>query len=395
MIQPLTVIRTTLTLIAFAGLMLSSLPVLAQPADTQCPEGQTLQHTFNSGAAWDMCWQTSTAEGVVLSNIYYTTPAGVRRRILGSASIAQIQTDYDDGTSSNLLSATTGLGGDSLQTLSDAHCPTGTLHQSSGRAVLCANDQPLGYVMKHPDVMKQGRIFELINVSAVDNRNYATRWHFYENGIIKPAIGLSGNLPKTGDNAAHGWPVTANNVIGVSFTDHYFWRLDFDLAQDPNNDIVEEHVSLPSYNRQQKVRTFSTLSSESARPTNWENKRWWRVRDGSVSNGNSGHISYELITLNHVHQSDGNHGQSWLANDIFFTRYKACEQLATNNSTSDCGGHISQFVDGENLNEADVVVWYRMSYHHLPRDEDINRVPIRWSGFELLPRDWSASNPML
>ena len=375
-------------------LLLSTPQLLAQTTEAACPDGQTITHTFPSGAAWDMCWQTSTAEGVVLSNVYYTTPAGLRRRVLGSASIAQIQTDYDDGSSSNLLSSSAGLGS-ALQTLGNQHCPGGTLHSSGGRAVLCSAERPRGYVLKHPDVMKQGKLLELVSLSVLDNRNYAVRWHFYDSGIIDPAIGLSGSLPKTGGTATYGWPVTAENVIASAFTDHYFWRMDFDLADNAANDVVEEFSSFPSNGRLEKIRVLNPLTVESARSNDWENKRWWRIRDGSVTNGNNGYISYELITLNHIHQSNGNLGQSWLASDIFFTRYKDCERLATNNPTNGCGGNVSTFVNGESINGADVVVWYRLSYHHLPRDEDVSRIPIRWSGFELLPRDWSASNHML
>lgn len=376
-------------------LLLGSPSVMSQPTETVCPSGQTLQHTFSSGAAWEMCWQTSAAEGVVLSNVYYTTPAGVRRRVLGSASVAQIQTDFDDGTSVSLLGNNVGLGGNALQTLSNSQCPDGSLHSSGGRAVLCTTERNRGYTLKHPDVLKQGKLFEVVNVSVVGNRNYVVRWHFIDSGIIDPAIGLSGSLPKTGGNASYGWPVTAENVIGVGFTDHYFWRLDFDLADDPSNDVAEEFTSLPSANRLEKLKSLNPLTTESARSMDWENKRYWRIRDGSVTNGNTGFISYELITLNHVHQNNGNRGESWLASDIFFTRFKDCERLATNNPTTGCGSNVSTFVNGETINGADLVTWYRLSYHHLPRDEDVSRIPIRWNGFELLPRDWSPSNPML
>lgn len=369
--------------------------LFAQPSETACPSGHTLQHTFSSGAAWDMCWQTSVAEGVVLSNIYYTTPAGLRRRVLGNAAVAQIETEFDDGTRTNALSSTSGLGGSALQTLGANHCPGGTLHSSGGQAVLCSTERDRGYILKHPTVVKQGKLFELINISVVDNRNYVIRWRFADSGIIDPAIGLTGSLPKTGGEASYGWPVTAENVIGVAFTDHYFWRLDFDIADDASNDVAEEYASLPSANRLEKLKVLNPLTTESARSTDWENKRYWRIRDGSVGNGNNGFISYELVTLNHIHQNSGNQSQSWLASDIFFTRYNACEQLATNNPTTGCGSNVSTFVNGENINGADIVTWYRLSYHHLPRDEDVSRMPIRWNGFELLPRDWSATNPML
>lgn len=383
------------SLIAFGTISLSPQDALhAQTTETACPANQQIQKTFSSGAAWEMCWQTSLAEGIVLSNIYYTTPAGTRRRVLGSASVAQIQTDYDDGSSENVMSQTTGLGGDQLLNLQTSECPGGSLHSANSRAVLCETTKPRGYIYKHPNTMRQGDLLELFSVSQQGTRNFAIRWQFYDSGVIIPAAGLTGRLPKTTSNQSHGWPMTAENTIATSFTDHYFWRLDFDLGTNANNDRVEEITSSPSSNRLEKTISKSFLNNETARSTDWENKRFWRIRDSATSNGSVGFISYELVTLNHAHQSNGNNGSGLLANDIFFTRYKACEQLASNNPANNCGSSITQFTNGESLNTTDVVAWYRLSYHHLPRDEDKDRIPLRWNSFELLPRDWSATNPL-
>jgi primary-amine oxidase len=79
---------------------------------------------------------------------------------------------------------------------------------------------------------------------------------------------------------------------------------------------------------------------------------------------------------------------------VFFTRYKDCEKQAARNTTANgCASDVSQFVNNESINSQDVVVWYKQSYHHLPRSEDSNRIATQWSSFQLLPRDWHARNP--
>lgn len=385
-------LKTAASILSLLGLSFTN--AMAQPQDISCPSGQQLQKTFSSGAAWEMCWTVRPAEGVVLSNVYYTTPAGTRRRVLGQASLAQIQTEYDDGSSESIMTSTQGLGGDQLISLNASECPGGTLENYNGNDVLCTTTKSRGYIYKHPNAVRQGDKFEVFSVSKHGTRNFVNRWHFYDTGLIVPSMGLTGILPKSTNNADHGWTVGATNELKTSFTDHYFWRLDFDLGTNSSNDKVEEFTSLPVSSRLEKELQKSTVTSETARSTDWENKRWWRIVDSSTTNGSVGKISYELVILNQAHQSNGNSGSSILANDIFFTRYNACEQLATNNSTNNCGNSVNQFTNGESLNSADVVTWYRMSYHHLPRDEDKGRIPLRWNGFELLPRDWSSRNPL-
>lgn len=377
-----------------SAVLLTPASLLARPADSSCPSGQTILKNFSSGAAWDFCWQESNAEGIVLSNIYYKPPSGTRRRVMGEASLAQIQTDYDDGLSVQAMSSTQGLGGSNLKTLNNSDCPQGQLHQANSRNLVCEITRPRGYIYKHTSGQRQGELLELFSVSAVDNRTYVVRWQFYDNGSILPATGLTGSLPRTGGNSENGWEISGNNTVALGFTDHYFWRMDFDIGNNPANDIVEEITSTPSTDRLRKTKNVNTLGSETGRSLNYENKRFWRVRDASTSNGSVGNISYELVILNYAHQGFGNNNESWLDSDIFFTRYNSCERQAVNNTLTGCGDSVDQYANSESLDSEDVVAWYRQTYHHLPRDEDNNRIATRWNTFELLPRDWSAQNPL-
>jgi hypothetical protein len=59
-----------------------------------------------------------------------------------------------------------------------------------------------------------------------------------------------------------------------------------------------------------------------------------------------------------------------------------------------CGDNLTDFVSGESVFEEDVVVWYSMTFHHLPTDEDEPNMHAHWDGFEIVPRDWSADNPL-
>lgn len=380
------------TLLTLCLLVWWHVPVNAAPTST-C-NGQTLSKTFASGASWNLCWTTRQAEGVVLSQISYKAPAHAQRRVLGEASLSQLETALDDGSVTPLfLTTEAGLGGTNLQTLPASACPGGTLHASGGRNVLCATTRDHGYHYKYTS-QRQGQLWELASQSQIGARNYTLRWRFYENGTIEPALGLSGELPiVNASNSQYGWPAMASGNIATGFTDHALWRLDFDIDTTHANDMVEEITSTPSSDRLRKTKAITTVGTETGRTFDPETKRFWRVRDGILNNGAVGNLSYELVPTRYDQSRANSANEAWLAQDVFFTRYNACEKYAANNPTSGCTGNVSQFVNGENLNQQDVVVWYKQSYHHLPRSEDSNRIGTVWSSFQLLPRDWHSQNP--
>ena len=99
-----------------------------------------------------------------------------------------------------------------------------------------------------------------------------------------------------------------------------------------------------------------------------------------------------MVMLNYAQQSKGNSSSPWLKNDVYITTYNACERFAVNNPTNSCGSNVTEFVNSQNTNAKDIVVWYRMAHHTLPRDEDFSPVAVQWSSFILLPRDWTSTN---
>ena len=84
--------RQPLLRLLFAGIAVSitGFVTLWQLTTTQaqggtCTTGAYLEETLSTGARWDLCWIARAQEGVVLSEIYYTTPTGLRRKVLQEA----------------------------------------------------------------------------------------------------------------------------------------------------------------------------------------------------------------------------------------------------------------------------------------------------------------------
>nr|CAA6829665.1 MAG: Monoamine oxidase [uncultured Thiotrichaceae bacterium] len=385
--------KLTLTFITSILLLAWHQSLIAAP-DNTC-QGNNIRKNFPSGASWDICWTIATKEGLKLSQVHFKTPNSNYRRVLGEASLSQIQAGFDDGATDPVYITTQmGLGGNNAQTIDQQTCNGGELHAENGRNVLCARTMNKGYLYKY-NSQRQTEAFELSSYSQIGPRNYQLRWTFYENGTIQPAIGLSGVLPAVDESAEqYGWPVGQNGEIATGFTDHYLWRLDFDLDDSHGNDSVQEISSVPSADRLKKFKTINTLQTETAKKLNPGNKTFWRIVDSNTPHPDIGPVSYEIVPA-HYDQSGANSlNQSWLSSDMYFTRYNRCERHMANNPTAGCSSSVTEFINNnQSIEQADVVAWYKQSNHYLPRSEDSNRIATRWSSFQLFPRDWNTKNP--
>jgi len=354
-----------------------------------CPGGQDIDVTLPTSARWEMCWSTDAAEGVVLTDGHFTDADGLRRKVFKSLSVAQINVVFDDATAPLNLVTGPGLGGANFRTMSATDCPAGT--RLGG--VLCQRTEQRGYAYKSYGFQRQGYNLVLTSSSTPAVSTYIVRWAFGDDGSVAPSIGLSGALPRTTTaSSVNGWPVDAGGTTGVGFTNNYFWRMDFDLGTDAPDDAVEEFSIVPSADRRRKTNTRSALASESARAINEDLKRSWRILDTQITNADGRPISYHLEPLHTAHRYRGS--SSLLATDAQFTRYNACERFASENTAPNCGSSITDYVNGQSIAGQDVVMWYSVSYHHLPRAEDSPTVGVQWNGFIVVPRDWTASNPL-
>lgn len=380
-----------------AGLVLlgSFASAEARPGNPTCPTGQTITSTLSTGSSWSMCWEARQKEGIVLSDIRYAAPGQARRRVMGEMSLSQIQRNYDDGSPVRFFVTSQGLGGSNFISLTNSECSGGQLRNSGGKPVLCQRKKDAGIIYKNgTNAAVSGVDLSLLSASQIGEYSYTVEWLFKENGTIQPKVGLSGSLDKMGSNASFGWPIQQNGQVGVGFVDNYYWRMDFDLGNSNSNDIVEQITSTLNADRTKRSKSISKITSEVGRNFSPEVKRFWRVRDGSETNGFAP-ISYELVMLNYDHQANGSNNEVWMNKDIYLTKYNACERFAADNSVADgCGWGVNSYTNGEGINSGDVVLWNRISYHHLPRDEDDNVIGMRWNSFKLLPRDWHGVNPL-
>ncbi len=385
--------KKVLALLSSALLLAWQNPLGAAPNST-C-QGKNIRKIFPSGALWDICWTIADKEGLSLSQVHFKAPNGQYRRILGEASLSQVQTIFDNRTNSPVFITTQmGLGAKNTQALYAKNCQNGELHAENKKKILCARTVHKGYMYKY-NFQRQTEAFELISHSQVGLRSYQLRWTFYENGTIEPAIGFSGILSEKKENDQQRNRLNGqNDKTLTSFTDHYLWRLDFDLDTTHNDDSVQEINSIPYKNRTRKYKTINTLQTESARQLNPEHKTFWCIVDGNTSRSDIGPASYEIVPSHHDQSGANSFNQNWLKNDLYFTHYNRCERNMADNSTEDCKDNVADFIeDHQNIHQADIVAWYKQNNHYLPRSENPFRMTVQWNSFTLIPRDWNTQNP--
>lgn len=359
-----------------------------------CTTGIYLEETLPTGARWDLCWAPRLQEGIALSNIHYTAPAGLRHKVLQEATLAQIEVVYDDGQAAFYYGSEPGLGDVQLVTLSTADCPDGTLLTQNDRALLCKQTANRSYLYKYYTQQRQGVAMTLFSASQIGQHLYIIQWRFLDDGTIEPRVGDGGRLLRQGREPQTGWPVSGDGRIGIGYVTNYWWRLDFDLGGNGANDLVEEVEVTAASSNTRRVSAVTALNTETGRSTDPDQKRSWRVRDGVLTNSDGHAISYHLDPNQAGYRYTGPATAPWSQYDFYVTVNRSCERLAMHNSITDgCADNVAGYLNGESTATADTVVWYRATTHRLPRAEDLPVLTVEWQGFQLAPRDWTAQNP--
>ncbi len=372
---------------------------LATPASAiTCSVGQTLiDVTLTGNARWEMCWEERAEEGIVFSDVHYTPPGYAQRRVLKEASVGQLHLVYDDNRARKHIVTEEGLGGTSLVDLSSDRCIDGVLLSNGAIDVLCQSEQGRGYVYKYYSSEAQGYWLQLVSIARSGGLTWLVRWRFYDDGTIEPAIGSTGTLTEFGSDPNYGEEIASTGQVGVGWVASTYWRLDFDIGSSGNDDFVERfEVARTGVDFETKSLSIAAIGTETAESVDPLIKRSWRVRDQGTNNADGHPVSYHLEPLQGGHRYVPQTTESWADHDFAVTAYDACERFASQNpTTGGCGADLSAYLASpQSVNPADVVLWYRTSYHYAARDEDAPYRPIRWQGFVIVPRDWTDQNPL-
>ena len=365
------------------------LPFSNIQAAEDCGDAFYIDEQLPNGARWDMCWEHRNREGITFHDVYYTPKNGQRRMVLNHAAVAQIHVPYDDnGTRFHDLSDL-GIGDVNMLDLEPDECPSGKLLPFNNKNVLCKQIQKRDFSFKSGTESAKGYSLNLFSVSPVGSYFYIPKWRFFDDGTIEPWMGATGALQRFGTDKSQGW-LLADTRVGIAHLHNFFWKLDFDLNKTHLNDVVEEvNFTLVNGKREQRI---IPLSFEAARKINPDTMRHWRIRDDSVQNTNGHNISYDIILNETGHQDIGPSSEPFTHNDFFVTKQNSQEKFASHNTSG--AKNLAEYVNGESIENNDIVVWAGITFYHMPRSEDAPHMDAHWSHLQIIPRDWHASNSL-
>ncbi len=160
---------------------------------------------------------------------------------------------------------------------------------------------------------------------------YISRWEFSPTGVIRARFGFDG---------------VDNSCVCNTHFHHAYWRLDFDLGTAGRNRFTEYDT-----------RSFGTpLLTEVKRFRDFIRDRYWLV-ENLVSN--------EQVMIEPGH--DDGTADTYARGDAWFLRYRSTELDDGVNTTgpNNTEAKLDNFVNGESINEQDVVMWYSGHYYHV------------------------------
>jgi len=361
-----------------------------------------LQVQFDSGASWNLCWHIDPSAGLVISRVFYGPPAEQSRQVLDAGSLGQILFKYDGESTERHLLSETGLGGQQIVAPESAECIDGEILSGVDGTQICQRIRQINHLIKVRDRQSVRRHeLSLHAWSGIGTHRFQQIWRFSEDGEISPSVVFSGNISRYTDDARYGISLDSTTSLAASASLLFNWRLDFNINSTPTNDRVDE-IEFPAIVTDVVKREISirSLSLETQRNTDRESFRGWRVSDAEQSsgaqNGSSAttRIGYYLDPQTAGYKYAGNQN-TWSHHDFAVTARHECEQLASGNERlfSGCADSLDDYNNGEILENADTVVWFSLSRHFTPRQEDHPAIAAIETGFRIIPFDWSAHTP--
>ncbi|ROP27822.1 copper amine oxidase [Couchioplanes caeruleus] len=398
-------------LVTIASLGLAATPAAAKapPPPAQCAASSTVKETLPNGTTWQLCWRIEAQSGLVLEKVFVSSKRYPQpMQVLDSIRLAQLNVPYDSGETEYNDITEYGFGGGYLRTLAGDDCKGGSAREGfdggaepQRRKVLCVSAEAGGLAYRLNDYeggqektySKEGHDLVLRTVAKVGWYEYMTEYRLHDDGQISARLGATGDL-SPGDyvNADQGWP------IGKGARDfsamHYhsaFWRVDMNIDGKGGEKVEQFDTKLDG--RGSIAAKLKTTKTAIAKEGSFSkvNRRWWRLASPTSKNKDQHLRSYELVTG----ADDRYEAHPETTPDVTFTENNPCEKYATGNNDPQCASKktILDFAkDKQNLK--DPVMWVRVGFHHVPRDEDQSPMPLHWQGFDLVPRDFTEMNPL-
>jgi primary-amine oxidase len=259
------------------------------------------------------------------------------------------------------------------------------------------------------------------SASSIGNYDYLVDYIFRQDGSIRIAIGATGIDATKGvasqsmKDATAAADTRAGTLIApglvAPFHSHYFnFRLDLDV-DGTANDFMRERLVQQSLPEGTPRRSIFAVAHEM--PANEQAART-RIDPASPALYHFGNQNVESALGHHpgyMLMPEGSYVHPLLAADdppVRRNSYLHYQLAVTPQQPSEryAGGRFAMMSDGSDtlgawiagdrpIGNRDIVAWYTVGFHHIPRMEDWPVMPTHWFGFTLMPHNFFSSNPAM
>ena len=386
---------------------------------------------------WSLRIGFGAREGLILWDLRYRDDAGgtVReRQVLRRASMAEMVVPYGspepgDFRRNAFDCGEYGIGRvtDSLSLgcdcLGQIHYFDVTVHDWHGRPMVieqavCLHEEDAGILFKHGDDwharadVRRSRRLVISFVTTVGNYVYAVYWYLYQDASIACEVKLTGIILgsglRAGERPRFGTQVAP--LVQAHVHQHVFcFRLDT-CIDGPGNSVSEvDFHALPMGpgNPHGNAIGFEerVLATELAakRRLDLERARYWKVLNPGSLNRFGQPVAFKLmpggnaLPFAHPDSSIGRRA-GFMYQHLWVTPYARDEQYPAGwfpNQHPGGDGLPAWTAADRPLQNRELVLWYVLNYHHLPRPEDWPVQPVAVTGFSLAPDGFFDRNPAL
>jgi len=407
-----------------------------KPLQVHQPEGVSFTVDGHEVAwqRWRFVVGFSPREGLVLHNIRYVD-AGRERPVCYRASFAELVIPYGDprephswtnafdvgeygiGPLTNSLT----LGCDCLGHISylDAHVcdPIENKPKKIANAI-CLHEEDAGLLWKHFDIdtkraeVRRSRRFVVSSVVTVGNYEYAFYWYFHTDGTIEAEVRLTGIMLTSGiaDGEEARYGTRVDEGVLAPYHQHFFCVRLHMTVDGPGNSVYEvETYSVPTGPDNPAGNAFVTrrtlLGSEqqAQRLMDPLKARHWVVENPRSLGRFGDPVGYKLVPGANVvpfAQPDSQilRRARFMTRHLWVTPFDPAERYPAGDYPNQNPGPdgLPAWTGADRpVEDADVVLWYTMGSHHIPRLEDWPVMPAEKIGFMLKPVGFFDRNPAL
>lgn len=368
---------------------------LAGPrADKKRQAEATIKGTTVQWGGWSFTWKVYRREGVVLTDVHYQD-----KKVLKHAGLAEVFVPYNVGSPRIEDLVSHPLGENMIPLRPGLDCLPGGICKSfdkdgkeeAKRPHVMLHEEDASMVYLGKDGRGHGKVLTLWCAYELGDYTYLVQWRFQEDGTLSPRVGLTGRLAHFGGDDKTSVEVGADQRA-LAHVHNLFFCIDLDV--DGPKNVVEEFEYLPTSDKRSRANTrWNRIKTEGGRDLDPKTFRTWRVANLESKNKYGNPRSYELVpggtgVFRGLAAKKG--GEDFTHHDLWVTRYHKGETPPPRPLKDALPG----FVNGEAVENEDVVLYYMMSVHHQPRAEDWPAMPVCWHGFSLVPRDFLGASPV-